>query len=120
MNAVLTITPYLDEGRTTLSPQRVASRLSLQMDELAARARVHRNSLRVHPEGPKIQSFLRQVIRVLAAAEATFGDKDAATAWFLNEPLAAFDHLTAFDLVNRDRTDDVVAYLGSISSGFVG
>lgn len=120
MNATLVIEPFLAEDNRSLSPQRVASLLSLQMDELATAAQVHRNSLRVRPEGQKIQGYLRQVVRTLAAAEEVFGDQDTAVAWMRNEPLAPFAHRTALDLVNEGRTDDVVDYLGSISSGFVG
>lgn len=120
MNSPLVISAFLEQDRTFLSPQRVASCLSMQMDELATKARVHRNSLRVRPEGAKIQSFLREVVRVLAAAEEAFGDQNTAVAWMMNEPLAPFEHRTAFDLVYKGRTDDVIAYLDSISSGFVG
>lgn len=120
MNAQLHIEPFLDPGGRTLSPQRVASLLSLQMDELATAAQVHRNSLRVRPEGTKIQGYLRQVLRTLVAAEEVFGDQNTAVAWMRNEPLSPFAHRTALDLINEGRTDDVVDYLGSISAGFVG
>lgn len=120
MSATMAIQPFLEADHTYLSPQRIASRLNLPLEELAGSARVHRNSLRVRPGGPKIQAFLRQVVRVLAAAEEAFGDQNTAVAWLMNEPLAAFEHRTAFELVHRGRGDDVVAYLASIRSGFVG
>jgi hypothetical protein len=120
MNA-LAISAFLDTPTSPfLSPQKVAQRLSLKIEDLAQSAHVHRNSLRVRPQGAKIQNFLRQLVRVISAAEAAFGDRDTAIVGLMNEPLAPFEHRTAFDLVRQERTDDVVAYLGSINSGFAG
>jgi uncharacterized protein (DUF2384 family) len=92
----------------------------MPVEELAEAAQVHRNSLRVHPEGPRIQNYLRQVVRVLVTAEAIFGSRDTAVLWMRNEPLAPFQYRTAHALINRDRTDDVIEYLTSIALGFVG
>jgi hypothetical protein len=117
----LAILAFLDSPTSTfLSPQIVARRLSMPVEELAEAAQVHRNSLRVHPEGPKIQNYLRQVVRVLVAAEAIFGNLDTAALWMRSEPLAPFQYRTAYTLINMDRTDDVIEYLTSIASGFVG
>jgi hypothetical protein len=74
----------------------------------------------VRPQSAKIQNFLRQLVRVISAAEAAFGDRDTAIVGLMNEPLAPFEHRTAFDLVRQGRTDDVVAYIGSVNSGFSG
>ncbi len=57
--------------------------------------------------------------RVLAAADRVTASREATLEWF-RRPLAAFDGKTPADLVALGRVDDVVAYLDSVSSGFVG
>jgi uncharacterized protein (DUF2384 family) len=117
----LAISAFLDSPTSAfLSPQKVALRLSMSVEELAESAHVHRNSLRVHPQAPRIQTYLRQVVRVLVAAEAIFGSRDTAALWMRNEPLPPFKHRTAIDMINMNRTDDVIEYLASIAPGFVG
>lgn len=59
------------------------------------------------------------VERALQAIEAISGDHDKAVAW-LQEPLTTFGGKTALELVAEGRTDDLLAYLASIESGFVG
>jgi uncharacterized protein (DUF2384 family) len=103
-----------------LSPAKVANHLALQLQDLADSAHVHRNTLTSRPQSPKVQGFLRSVLRVLFAATEAFGDRDVALSWMLNEPVSAFRHKTAFDLASDGQTEAVVTYLESISSGFVG
>jgi uncharacterized protein (DUF2384 family) len=57
--------------------------------------------------------------RVLASAKIIFGDHDRAVDW-LSHPLATFGGKTPLQLIDEGRTDDVVGYLESIQSGFVG
>lgn len=59
------------------------------------------------------------VERVLQAVEAISGDRDKAVAW-LQEPIAAFGGKTALELVAEGHTDDLLGYLASIESGYVG
>jgi hypothetical protein len=48
------------------------------------------------------------------------GSRDDAIRWFLDEPLEVFKGRTAWDAVSQGRAGAVIAYLESISSGFVG
>jgi hypothetical protein len=57
--------------------------------------------------------------RILLAAEAISGDRDKAVAW-LQDPIATFGGKTALELVAEGRTDDLLGYLASFESGFVG
>ena len=57
--------------------------------------------------------------RVTSAAEAVSGDRTKAIEW-LSQPLATFAGKTALELIDEGRTDDVIGYLQSITSGFVG
>lgn len=59
------------------------------------------------------------VRRVLLAAEAISGDRDKAVAW-LQEPIATFGGKTALELVAEGRTDDLLGYIQSFESGYVG
>ncbi|WP_239949888.1 antitoxin Xre/MbcA/ParS toxin-binding domain-containing protein [Dyella terrae] len=60
-----------------------------------------------------------RVRRVLQAVEAISGDRDKAVAW-LQEPLVTFGGKTALELVAEGRTDDLLGYLASFESGYVG
>ena len=120
MNA-LAIAQFLDSPTSHfLSPRKVAQRLSLQVGDLADTARVHRNTLNSRPQSPKVQELLRNILRVIEAATESFGDRDKAITWMMNEPLQTFRYKTAYAVIGEGRTDDVVGYLDSIASGFVG
>lgn len=109
-----------EPGTSRFSASGVADILDLQQQDLATLAGVHRNTLRNHPESPRLQSALRDLIRVLSAATAVQADPQRAVFLIKNEPIAAFRHKTLLQLVQEGRTDDAVAYLESISAGFVG
>ena len=83
-------------------------------------AGVHRNTLRTHPESPRLQSVLRDLVRVLSAAMAIQPDLQRAIFLIKNEPIPAFRHKTLLQLIQEGRTEDAIGYLESISSGFVG
>lgn len=57
--------------------------------------------------------------RILLAAEAISGDRDKAVAW-LHDPIATFGGKTALELVGKGRAADLLSYLASFESGFVG
>lgn len=103
-----------------LSPAKIAKALSIQTQVLADSAHVHRNTLSARPQSPKVQALLQSILRVLSAATEAFGDRNTAIAWMRNEPVPAFRHKTALDLVREGRADAVVSYLESVSAGFVG
>lgn len=111
----------LREGDTAcLSPGKVAERLALAVQDIAAQAGVHRNTLRLHPESPRVQEFLRGIVRVISAAASVQPDVERAIFWMKNTPIAAFRHKTAYDLIVEGRTEDVIDYIESIQSGYVG
>jgi len=83
-------------------------------------AGVHRNTLRTHPESPKLQATLRDLMRVLSAVLAVQPDKERALFMIKNEPISAFRHKTILELVAEGRTEDAIDYLESISAGFSG
>lgn len=109
-----------EAGTSHLSAMNVAQVLGLQYQDLAELAKVHRNTLRTHPESPRLQSALRDVMRVLSAAVAVQPDQQRAVFLIKNEPIPAFRHKTLLQLVQEGRTEDAISYLESISAGFVG
>lgn len=109
-----------DSERPMISPSRLASVLALQIQDFAACAGVHRNTLRNHPESARVQAFSRNVVRVLSAASDVQPDRESIVFWLMNQPLRPFRHKTAFELICEGRSDDVVDYLASIESGFAG
>ncbi|EQD77937.1 hypothetical protein B1A_02576, partial [mine drainage metagenome] len=83
MNA-LSITPFLDSPKSKfLSPKKIAQRLSLQVNDLAESAHVHRNTISARPQSPKVQELLRAIVRVISAATEAFGDRDRAITWMM-------------------------------------
>ena len=109
-----------EQGTSRFSALGVADMLGLQQQDLAELARVHRNTLRTHPESPRVQAALRDLMRVLSAAAAVQPDTQRAIFLVKNEPIPAFRHKTLLQLVQEGRTEDAIGYLESISTGFVG
>ena len=109
-----------EPGTSRFSASRIASILGLQQQELAELAGVHRNTLRIHPESPRLQSVLRDLMRVLSAATAMEPDPQRAIFLIKNEPIPAFRHKTLLQLVQEGRAEDAIDYLESVGAGFVG
>ena len=104
-----------------LSPRRIGEALGLQVQSLAERARVSRNTPTARPQNEHLQQYLRDVVRVIAAAEdAAGGDRTRAIFWFMNEPLPEFDYLTPDSLVRPGKPQAVIDYIESIAGGATG
>jgi hypothetical protein len=107
-------------GQPVIAPERFAAALRLRQQDLAQLARVHRTTVAEAPANVKLQSFMRDTLRVLSAAMAVGGDRDRAIYWYRNTPIPEFRHRTAESLVSAGKTDAVVSYLLSIESGSTG
>ena len=103
-----------------LSSAGISAVFGLQQQEIAELAGVHRNTIRTHPESPRLQSTLRDLMRLLSAAVSVQPDVQRAVFLIKNEPIPAVRHKTLLQLVREGRTEDAIGYLGSISAGFVG
>jgi len=57
-------TPYL-------SPARIGEFFGFQVQELAERAHVHRNTPTARPQAPQLQKYLQDMVRVLTVAAIT-------------------------------------------------
>jgi uncharacterized protein (DUF2384 family) len=107
-------------SRTALSPDLMAEALELPAQDLASLARVHRNTLASTPTSPKLQSAMRDVVRVLSAAHALNGDIDRTLFWFRNHPIPDFGHRTPMQLVEAGKVQAVIDYIESLSGGASG
>ena len=74
----------------------------------------------MHSESPRLQAMLRDLIRLLSAATAIQTDWQRLVFFIKNEPVAAFHHKTLLQVVQEGLTDDAIAYLESVASGFAG
>ncbi len=116
--------PFVERFRESdtpyLSPSKVGNFFGLRVQELAERARVHRNTPTARPHTPQLQKYLQEMLRVLAVATEITGDSERAAFLLRNEPLRAFGYKTADTLVQEGRSDAVIAYLESLAGGSAG
>lgn len=111
----------LQEGdELYISPDRFADKLDIEKQQLAELAHVHRNTINRMPRSPQLQKFLRESIRVLAAATDFNGNSKKAAFWFRNQPIADFGYKTAEALVSEGRADDVLRYIEILDAGSAG
>ena len=108
------------ESAPVLSPKQFVVALSIDLQDLANQARVHRNTIGRAPHSKAVQDYLRQALRVIKAAVDLNGDVYTALFWYRNEPLAPFDYKTAETLVADGRADDVVRFVSSLQAGAAG
>jgi len=109
-----------EPGKPWISPTRFAERLNLEQQQLATLAHVHRNTVSRMPSSANLQKYLKDAIRVLAAATDQSGDTQQALFWFQNHPLPDFDYQTPDVLVSQGRVGDVINYIESLQAGSTG
>lgn len=113
-------TQFADDWDPSLiSAIKVAEKLRLQLDEFARMGRLDPEMLSTNLGSADIQGMLGNLVRVFSFATAVFMNDTVATVWMTN-PLREFRGETAFTLVVKGRTEEVIRYLDSIESGFVG
>lgn len=110
----------VESSPASISPRRYGQVLRLDMQTLAAKAHVHRNTISRAPDAESVQHYLRESLRVVRAAVDIAGSVEEAIFWFKNNPLPAFDYKTPQDLVSEGRTDVLIKYIQSLQVGFAG
>jgi uncharacterized protein (DUF2384 family) len=105
------------DGTALISPVRFAAKLAMEQQELATFAHVHRNTISRLPTSAALQDYLRQSVRVIAAATDVRGDTEAATYWYRNQPLAPFGYKTAVQVVSEGKADEIIRYIESVEAG---
>lgn len=107
----------LQEPRTPyISPKRLSAALGVQVANLADLTGVHRNTLR-NPSSERVQSKLREMVKVITAAAALTSDLSKAIYWFRNEPISDYDQKTAAELVAEGHVEAVLSYLRDLENG---
>jgi len=109
-----------EPGSSTISIDKLVNMLDMPVQTFAEAAGVHRNTLRLNPDTEKAQAFARNVVRVLQAAVDLGNDPKTALYNVKNSPIRSFEYKTALEMIEAGRTEDVVAYLRSLSAGYVG
>lgn len=109
-----------EPGTTLISPARFAQKLDYEQQYLAGLAHVHRNTVSRRPASAQLQQYLREAVRVIAAASDLRGDSNQALFWFRTRPLAEFGYKTPETLVSEGRADDVIRYVELLHAGFTG
>jgi uncharacterized protein (DUF2384 family) len=124
VNAKVSIYRFLQDIRlddtALISPARFAEKLAMEQQELATFAHVHRNTINRLPGSAALQDYLRESVRVIAAAADVRGDTEAAAYWYRNQPLAPFGYKTAVQVVSEGKAEDVIRYIESIEAGGAG
>jgi hypothetical protein len=112
---------FREPDHAYLSPRRIGNALGLQIQSVAERARVSRNTPAARPQNENLQQYLRDVVRVLTAAESVAADdRQRVIFWFMNEPLQEFDYQTPDALVRMGKAQVVIDYIESIAGGATG
>ena len=107
----------LQEPRTPyISPKRLSAALGVQVANLADLTGVHRNTLR-NPSSERVQSKLREMVKVITAAAALTSDLSKAIYWFRNEPISDYDQKTPAELVAEGHVEAVLSYLRDLENG---
>jgi hypothetical protein len=109
-----------EPGQPVISATKFAEKLALEHQQLASLAHVHRNTVGRTPESPALQAYLRQSLRVIAAATDLTGDRDKALYWFRNAPIGLFSYQTPETIVSAGQTDALVRYIESLGAGSAG
>ena len=118
MSAAVLDQPFVERFREPdtpyLSPTRVADFFGFRVQELAERARVHRNTPTARPQAPQLQKYLQDMVRVLAVATEMTGDADRAAsvddADLVGREASGSDGLSAVEAEEiGDEGDDPVA-----------
>lgn len=105
-------TPYL-------SPQRLSKAIGVKIADVADLTGLHRNALR-NPSTERLQARMREIVEVICAVIELNGDLGKAIYWYLNEPISAYGHRTAGELVAGGQVEAVLAYLRDLENGALG
>jgi hypothetical protein len=111
---------FREPGQAVIRPERFATALNLQLQELAQLAHVHRTTVSEAPANARLQAFMRESLQVISAALEVTQDRDRAFYWYRNAPIPEFGHRTAEQLVADHKTEAVLAYLQSVRGGSSG
>jgi uncharacterized protein (DUF2384 family) len=103
-----------------ISPRMFCLALGMDVQTLASRAHIHRVTVNRAQGAEKLQTYLRDAVRVMGAAADINGNFQDAAFWFRNEPISAFNFRTPEQLVSEGRAEDLLNYVQSLHAGAAG
>lgn len=106
-----------DPRSAVIDPRRLAETLHLTLGEMADLARVHRTTITRNAGSPEVQSRLGPIATILSRASDMSGGLARAVLWFRHQPIAAFGHKRAADIVRAGEADALLAWLDGLEDG---
>ena len=108
---------YVEQGE--FAPRKMIEVLRTTTDELARSLGLGKDAIQRKDRiaSARTQRRLRQMAEVLSKVEPRFGSPLLAYAWYRAEPLPGFSGQTAMQLVQADRTDDILTYIDAVDAG---
>lgn len=114
-------TNFLSEvsAGSVIEPQQLSQSLRISQGELASTLGVSRDAVskRARVYSPAIQQRLREMTDIINRVLPWAGGTLAAYAWYRSQSLPSFGDMTAEELVQGGRAEDVRRYLGRIAQG---
>lgn len=100
-------------------PKRIAAALRTTSEEVAQTIGLGKDAVQRKDRisSGRTQKRLRNMVEILNKVEPRFGSSLLAYAWYRSQPLPGFDGKTAMQLVQEDRTDDVLTYIDAVDAG---
>jgi hypothetical protein len=106
-----------EPGTSQLSPQRAAALLDLDLAAIAEALGVHRNTMRLHPDGRRTQEQMRDLNRIFQALLQQKADPTDAAFHLKNTPIRVLGNRTLFEAFKAGDTEKALRYLQTTSSG---
>lgn len=105
--------------RGAFDPRKIMSVLRTTSDELALSLGLGKDAIQRKDRiaSDRTQRRLRQMVEVLNKVEPRFGSPLLAYAWYRSEPLPRFSGQTAMQLVQDNRSNDVLTYIDAVDAG---
>lgn len=105
--------------RGVFDPRKIMGLLRTTSDELAMSLGLGKDAIQRKDRiaSDRTQRRLRQMVEVLNKVEPRFGSPLLAYAWYRSEPLPGFSGQTAMQLVQDNRSGDVLTYIDAVDAG---
>lgn len=116
-NHAMQLTRFAEDGQ--FEPRKIAAALRTSAEEVAMTVGLSKDALqrRARIRADRTQRRLRELVEVLNKVEPRFGSDLMAYAWYRSEPLPGFGGLTAMQLVQEGKAQQVLEYIDAVDAG---
>jgi hypothetical protein len=113
---------YLVDGAavSTISIGHFIEVMLWDVQTLVAKAGANNKTLPPAMASDRLQQYMQQSLEVLWAAFILNGNVESTILWFKSAPIATFGGRTPADLVADGRTNNLLRYIHSLTSGYSG